>query len=245
VPPPARRYRAPDRGKYVRTGRLDVDDADGHIPLLHHSEIDAIIEIASIDVLSDGTITDQVSTLVRPGPIPPEASGVHHLIDEDLADAPPLMHAIHLFRGADAYVAHNADFEQGFLGPLLGEATWLCTYKCALRIWPDLPAHNNQALRYRLGFVNPLRRRPPYLEPAPCAVRRDRDRGGFHRGDQARLLVGAGAVVERAGAAQRVQVREAPGRAIRRGADRLSGVDRERPERDERGREGVGAVLAR
>jgi exodeoxyribonuclease X len=118
---------------------------------------DAIIEIASVDLLADGTITNQVSTLVRPGiPVPPEASAVHHLIDEDLAGAPPLMNAIHLFRGADAYVAHNADFEQSFLDPLLGEATWVCTYKCALRIWPDLPAHNNQALRYRQGFVNPF-----------------------------------------------------------------------------------------
>ena len=32
----------------------------------------------------------------------------------------------------------------------------MCTYKCALRIWPDLLAHNNQALRYRLGFANPF-----------------------------------------------------------------------------------------
>jgi hypothetical protein len=46
-------------------------------------------------VLAEGTITNRQSTLVRPGiPIPPEASAVHHLIDEDLADAPPLMDAI-------------------------------------------------------------------------------------------------------------------------------------------------------
>jgi len=89
-------------------------------------------------------VPNRQSTLVRPGiPIPPEASAVHHLIDEDLADAPPLMNAIHLFRGADAYVAHNADFEQSFLGPRLGEATWVCTYKCALRIWPG-PARPQQ-----------------------------------------------------------------------------------------------------
>ena len=105
---------------------------------------DAVIEVASVDVLADGTITNRQSTLVRPGiPIPPEASAVHHLIDEDLADAPPLMNAIHLFRVADAYVAHNADFEQSFLGPRLGEATWVCTYKCALRIWPG-PARPQQ-----------------------------------------------------------------------------------------------------
>lgn len=53
---------------------------------------DAVIEVASVDVLADGTITNRQSTLVRPGiPIPPEASAAHHLIDEDLAGAPPLM----------------------------------------------------------------------------------------------------------------------------------------------------------
>ena len=36
---------------------------------------DAIIEIASVDVLADGTITNRQATLVRPGiPVPPEAS---------------------------------------------------------------------------------------------------------------------------------------------------------------------------
>jgi exodeoxyribonuclease X len=66
------------------------------------------------------------------------------------------MNAIHLFRGADAYVAHNASFEQSFLGPLLEDVPWVCTYHCALRIRPDIPAHNNQALRYRLGHANPF-----------------------------------------------------------------------------------------
>jgi exodeoxyribonuclease X len=46
--------------------------------------VDAIIEIASVDLLKDGTIANQRSTLVRPPiPVPPESSAVHHLIDED------------------------------------------------------------------------------------------------------------------------------------------------------------------
>jgi exodeoxyribonuclease X len=60
------------------------------------------------------------------------------------------------FRGADAYVAHNAHFERSFLERRLGDALWVCTYKCSLRIWPDLLSHSNQALRYRLGLVNPF-----------------------------------------------------------------------------------------
>jgi exodeoxyribonuclease X len=88
--------------------------------------------------------------------VPPESSAVHHLIDEDLAFAPQLEDVLDQFRGADAYVAHNADFERSFLGHLLGDGLWACTYKCALRIWPDLLSHSNQALRYRMGLVSPF-----------------------------------------------------------------------------------------
>jgi exodeoxyribonuclease X len=85
------------------------------------------------------------------------ASAVHHLIDEDLAGAPPLMDVVGMFRGADAYIAHNADFERSFLEELMGGgALWVCTYKVALRIWPNLPSHSNQALRYQLGLANPF-----------------------------------------------------------------------------------------
>jgi exodeoxyribonuclease X len=109
---------------------------------------DAVVEIASVDLLRE--------TLVRPRvPIPPEASAVHHLIDADLVSAPSLEDVIDRFKGADAYVAHNSDFERSFLGDYLGQATWICTYKCALRVWPELTSHSNQALRYTLGLVNP------------------------------------------------------------------------------------------
>jgi exodeoxyribonuclease X len=120
-------------------------------------ETDAIIEIASVDLLKDGTITNQRSTLVQPPiPVPPESSAVHHLIDEDLTFAPQIDDVLDQFRGADAYVAHNADFERSFLERHLGDALWVCTYKASLRIWPDLLSHSNQALRYRMGFVNPF-----------------------------------------------------------------------------------------
>jgi DNA polymerase III epsilon subunit-like protein len=95
---------------------------------------DAIIEIASVDLHQDGTIANQRSTLVRSSiPVPPESSAVHHLIDEDLAFAPQLEEVLDQFRGADAYVAHNADFERSFLERLLGDAPWACTYKSCSR----------------------------------------------------------------------------------------------------------------
>ena len=117
---------------------------------------DAIVEIASVDLLREGGITNQQETLVRPAlPVPPESSAVHHLIDADLVGAPTLEEVVGRFKGADAYVAHNCEFELSFLGAHLGQATWICTYKCALRVWPDLTSHSNQALRYTLGLVNP------------------------------------------------------------------------------------------
>ncbi len=56
---------------------------------------DAIIEIASVDMVRGGGITNAMDTLVRPGrPIPPGASAIHHIIDQDLKDAPPLTEVI-------------------------------------------------------------------------------------------------------------------------------------------------------
>ncbi len=121
-----------------------------------NAETEAIIEIASVDAAREGKPTRPVSHLVNPGrPIPAVSSAVHHIIDEDLCDALPLENVIGDFCGADIYVAHNASFEQGFLASHLGAVPWLCTYRCALRLWPDLPSHSNQALRYLLGHERP------------------------------------------------------------------------------------------
>ena len=119
--------------------------------------VDEVIEIASVDMLAGGGITNHQEMLICPTiPVPPEASAVHHLLYQDLTGKPQLKEVLAFFQGADAYIAHNAEFEQSFLGKHLGEASWVCTYKCALRVWPDLPAHSNQALRYRLGLANPF-----------------------------------------------------------------------------------------
>ena len=118
----------------------------------------AVIEIASVDMVKGGGITNPMQTFACPGrPIPAVASAVHHILDQDVVHAPSLAEAIERFRGADAYIAHKADFERSFL-----EATgicyvpWICTLKCALRVWPDFESHSNQALRYQLGLATPF-----------------------------------------------------------------------------------------
>ena len=51
--------------------------------------------------------------------------------------------------GLLALAAHRASFDQRFCTPrLTGEVEWICTWKCAMRIWPDLPRFSNQMLRY-------------------------------------------------------------------------------------------------
>jgi len=97
---------------------------------------DAIIEIASVDLVRGGGVANAKSTYVAPGrQIPPVASAVHHLTDEDVRDAPLLPEVLPMFAGADVYVAHNCEFEQSFLmrHPAWPLTPWVCTYKCALK----------------------------------------------------------------------------------------------------------------
>lgn len=132
---------------------------------------DRVVEFAAVPVRIEGdasapgarlVIEPGVSSLVYPGiPIPPQASAVHHLIDADVEDAPPLGRAINHVLGPlwqadpDAiFAAHNARFDRGFLHPLHG-AKWVCTYRCSLHVWPDAPTHSNQGLRYFLGLRVP------------------------------------------------------------------------------------------
>ncbi len=90
--------------------------------------------------------------LVNPGrPISPDTMAVHHIRDEDVAGAPFWKEiASSVLRpagGLAALAAHRAAFEQRFCRPgLTGGAQWVCTWKCALRLWPE--RFSNQMLRY-------------------------------------------------------------------------------------------------
>lgn len=80
-----------------------------------------------------------------------EALATHHIPpslvrDLDPYDNEPL---VIKFSGYSAVAAHNADFEKKWVRL---DLPWICTYKCALRVWPDAPRHSNQFLRYFLGI---------------------------------------------------------------------------------------------
>lgn len=131
---------------------------------------DEVVEIGAVDVAFN-THTKELARiaihgqrLVRPRrPIPPQASAIHHIIDEDVKDAELWDDVWPLFLTPEVgiYAAHHAAFEAQWLNDAMRQgAPFICTYKAALRTWPDAPAHSNQALRYwrKLKVVDLLER---------------------------------------------------------------------------------------
>lgn len=119
--------------------------------------VDKVVELAAVYRSPNQLGCNWKSTLVNPGrPIPPEASAVHHIRDRDVAEAPALSGAWELINTPDeAWAAHNAAFDRGFLPPV--EQPWICTWRCALHLYPEAPSHSNQCLRYYLGLDDEVR----------------------------------------------------------------------------------------
>ncbi len=99
------------------------------------------------------------SWLVKPTkPIPPEASGIHGLIDEDFEDAADrfsVLVAVQEFIPADAViVAHHAEFDLRMLEPSVIPSAHLsiCTERMAHHLTPDAPNFKLGTLRYFYGF---------------------------------------------------------------------------------------------
>lgn len=118
------------------------------------TETHAIVEVGWCDITragSEWSIGEPHSILANPGrPIPIEARAVHHISDADVASArTPDQVLAEMMTGAAMFCAHNIDFERKFFSG--GSKPWICTFKTALRIWPEAPSHSNQALRYFLG----------------------------------------------------------------------------------------------
>ena len=120
-----------------------------------------VIEWAAVEMLAplfDGTSERRHGSLVRPPiAIPPETSAVHHIVDADVAtaatwDEARLTVAARMRAPGTIAGAHNADYERTILGDLSPATPWLCTYKAALRVWPEAPGFGNECLRYWLGF---------------------------------------------------------------------------------------------
>jgi exodeoxyribonuclease X len=87
-------------------------------------------------------------------PIPPETSAIHHICDHDVEGWPNwdsvkvTLVDILIKNNITILVAHNAEYDSTVVG--IPDSVWICTYKCALRQWPDAPSHKNEALKYWL-----------------------------------------------------------------------------------------------
>ncbi len=162
-----------------------------------------VVEIGWQDVARDGDGAWSLhgatgARLVRPEhPISPATSAIHHIVDEDVAGA-----AAWQFVAPDvlqaspgpaplALVAHRAAFEQRWCKPALsGQARWICTYKCALRLWPEAPTHSNQGLRYwrRPGGLDRERGLPAHRAGPDAYVTAHHVRDMLALADMAQLL---------------------------------------------------------
>lgn len=113
---------------------------------------DKAVEIAGF-FCEDGEIINYYQSLVNPGiPIPAEASAIHHIVDEDVIDAPDIEEAMLPFfnEDFDFVVAHNALFDKRMMD--FGQAPWACSLKMSRVVYPDAPSHKNQFLRYWLNL---------------------------------------------------------------------------------------------
>lgn len=148
-----------------------------------------IMELGWTD-LRFGIIKPPVSVLVDCGiPVTVGARAVHHISDEMVAGEIGPSQAIAMFAdGLHEYVcAHNVDHEKKYMGTGFNPAAeehpetgrplrqWLCTYKGALRIWPDAPGHKLMELRYFLDLdsaedFDPKLANPPHRAPADSYV---------------------------------------------------------------------------
>ena len=102
--------------------------------------------------------------------IPPDNMAVHHITEDDFGPNAPvctperLSAAVFHMSVPEILVAHNCEFERQFITPAVtGAIPWICTYKVALRVWPEAPRHSNQVLRYWRGMkLDPARAMPPH-----------------------------------------------------------------------------------
>jgi exodeoxyribonuclease X len=131
--------------------------------------IRGVCEVGFTDLSADWQVSPTTSFFVNPGhPIPPQTRAVHHISDEDVADAvsPDIaMRTLMQDMGPDdVFAAHNAKFEQAFFGG--GGRRWICTMQCAKHIFPNSPGFSNQTLRYWLNvdadFDDAERAMPPH-----------------------------------------------------------------------------------
>jgi DNA polymerase-3 subunit epsilon len=131
----------------------------------NHSRVS--ICAAGIAVFENGNLTESTHWLVRPPKghgwfLPEFTEDCHGLTWLDVQDAPDFSaiapELLERLTRADIVIAHNAQFDIGALQATLDhfglacpEFDYLCTYRVAERLWPDLPNHQLNTLAAHIG----------------------------------------------------------------------------------------------
>jgi exodeoxyribonuclease X len=145
-------------------------------------EASGIMEVGFCDMRFD-IIKPPVSFLVDCGiPVSIGARATHHISDEMVAGEVKPDEACRIIADGDhEYLcAHNVDHEKAYVAPGVRQSDnldrkWVCTYKTALRIWPESPGHKLQELRYFLQIdasedFDPKLADPPHRAGADAYV---------------------------------------------------------------------------
>lgn len=136
------------------------------------NEADRIVEIGGLRIDSlerGGTIVSEFSSLIKPDiPLTDEATRISGITTEMLADQPPIEEQLPRFVDffADAIlVAHNAEFDMGFLRQACArmhiQLQWpcFCTLKMARSLLPELESKNLDTLAEHYGLTFEARHR--------------------------------------------------------------------------------------
>src|ERR1035437_3198199 len=122
---------------------------------------------AGLVVFEDGNLAEATHWLVRPPKghgwfLPEFTDNCHGLTWFDVQDAPEFSaiapELLQRLTRADIVIAHNAQFDIGALQATLDHFglacpgfDYLCTYRVAERLWPDLPDHRLNTLAAHIG----------------------------------------------------------------------------------------------
>lgn len=147
------------------------------------SETDQVVELALVTLEEDkqgrweSVTPTGWSSLIKPTcPVSLQARAVHHITDTELAKAQSVMDVLlrtPVTWGDSGIViaAHNLAFDRVMLEQSLVahglQRYWLplsgiCTWRCAMHLYPDAPAFSNQVLRYYLNVDVPPVDGPPH-----------------------------------------------------------------------------------
>jgi len=101
-----------------------------------------VCEVGICDLdLAQRTIGEPRTWMCGVKAMPPEVRAVHHIPLAECEGWDPFDSAAMFRDPCDAIAAHNAEFELKFFN---SPVPVICTYKAALRAWPDAPARQQR-----------------------------------------------------------------------------------------------------